>query len=81
MNQLISTKASEAPAVGQCAASAGPSMPDNCSEPESFASTSMPRNKAGSARQAKVTSRAAPIPSNAEPVSKRGGRREETAQP
>ena len=45
-------------------------MPANCSVPESFASTSKPRNKAGSARQAKVTSRAAPMPSKAEPVSR-----------
>ena len=41
-----------------------------CSEPESFASTNSPKKKAGSARQANVTSRAAPMPSNGEPVSR-----------
>src|SRR4051812_35080508 len=38
-------------------------------EPESLASTRKARNNAGSEKQAKVTSRAAPIPSNDEPVS------------
>ena len=70
MNQLSSTRASDAPAVGQCDASELPSMPANCSDPDSLASTSRPRKNAGSARQAKVTSRAAPIPSKAEPVSR-----------
>src|SRR6266851_4647559 len=70
MNQLSKTKASAAPAVSQCDASALPSMPASCSDPDSLASTSSPRKNAGSARQAKVTSRAAPIPSNAEPVSR-----------
>ena len=45
-------------------------MPASWSEPDSLARTSRPRKNAGSARQAKVTSRAAPIPSNGEPVSR-----------
>ena len=54
--------------------------PTATATPTSLARTSRPRNSAGSARQAKVTSRAAPIPSNAEPVSRAAGDGEEPAQ-
>ena len=69
MNQLSSTKARDAPSVAQCVHSELPSMASNRKDPDSLAKTTNPRKKAGSARQAKVTSRAAPMPSNDDPVS------------
>ena len=68
-NQLSRTAASAGVALAQVAAMAGPSMPEREKEPEARASTRRPKNRAGSARQEKVASRALPIPSKAEPVS------------
>src|SRR5579872_2148467 len=70
MNQLKSTSTSEAPEVIHFSASiVVPSISASFNDPDRLARTRNPRNNAGSARQAKVTSRAAPMPSNGEPVS------------
>ncbi len=70
MNQLSRTRASEAPAVGQCDASELPSMPASCSDPESLARTSKPRKKRRFRQAGEGHFPAAPMPSNAEPVSR-----------
>src|SRR5260370_38655024 len=69
-NQLTKTKRSEAPLDCQLEESAPASMALKLSVPERLASTNRPKKSTGSARQARVTSRAAPMPSKAEPVSK-----------
>jgi hypothetical protein len=55
-------------------------MVDSESEPERRVSTISPKKSAGSVRQEKVTSRAPPMPSKAEPVSKCRGDGEEASQ-
>ena len=70
MNQLRTTSVRGAPAVSQWEPTDPPNMSERAKDSDSFASTSSPMKSAGSARQAKLTSRAAPIPSNADPVSR-----------
>src|SRR5713101_9751925 len=70
ITQLSKTRAEGAPVVVHRDVTGPASMPARLREPEDRARTSRPRKIAGSAKQAKVTSRAAPIPSNDEPVSR-----------
>src|SRR6266536_2820867 len=65
----IAARTSAGAARPHASGSAGPSMPPSESEPVARARTRRQRKRAGSARLANVTSRAAPIPSNGEPVS------------
>ena len=59
----------EALAFCQAAAPPGSSILVSDNEPDIRVRASMPKRSAGSARAENVTSRAAPIPSNGEPVS------------
>ena len=61
--------ASEAPARVQARGMLAPSIDDKDRERDARASARSPSTKAGSARHANVASRAAPIPSKADPVS------------
>src|SRR5260370_5287719 len=69
MKRLTITIRREAPAEVHSAPSPAPSSVDSEREPEVRTSARRPRNSAGSARQENVASRAAPMPSNGEPVS------------
>ncbi len=70
MNQLARTRTIDALAFCQAPAARTSSMCVSDREPERRARASRPKRSAGSARAEKVTSRAAPIPSNGEPVSR-----------
>src|SRR5207244_2034870 len=69
-NQLATTRTSDAPAVNHPADQGASSIGQSESERDSLAITRRPKKSAGSASEAKLTSRAAPIPSKAEPVSR-----------
>ncbi len=69
MNRLSTTKTSAPPLAFHAESTPSPSMVDNDVEPERLASTTNPSNSPGSASAEKVASRAAPMPSKAEPVS------------
>src|SRR5688572_10344934 len=69
MNMLTTINTSDAPAPDHSDLSTTPSIADNESEPAPPARTISESRNAASARQANVASRAAPMPSNADPVS------------
>ena len=70
MNQLASTRTSDAPAVVPGAADAMPSMPASESDPRALARARASRGRTPAPRGRRTSPRArAPMPSNAEPVS------------
>src|ERR1039457_5360408 len=69
INRLTTTRSNGADTPLHVSEGAELSIVDNVKDDVRLASTINPKNSAGSARQAKVTSRAAPMPSKEEPVS------------
>ena len=66
----VKSRRSEAPVAPQIAGVTWCSIGVRLMVPESLVRVIRAKNRVGSARQEKVTSRAAPIPSKAEPVSR-----------